>query len=255
LNAADPQFHKYSITFMFGCQQILSGLFITQLADGIMGMSAHPATLPKKLFDEKKIPRNQFAMCFRRELGTSKRGVSAGSMTLGGYKTSLDTSQMVFAKNIVNIGWFTVYVKNIYVRPNGGLTAKSNDPLHHATIRVKASLKALNSGKGYVRNQPGLAWNEFFPLTLLSSKQSDRGQRHNRYVSKQGRGQGVCPSLAQSDGTKVFAQSHDVDTGSTAPFAHHSHPVPGLFVGRRSVGGSIRSKHGLRGQLRSHITQ
>lgn len=170
LNAADPQYQKYSITFMFGCQQILSGLFITQLADGIMGMSAHPATLPKKLFDEKKIPRNQFAMCFRRELGTSKRGVSAGSMTLGGYKTSLDTSQMVFAKNIVNIGWFTVYVKNIYVRPNGGLTAKSNDPLHHATIRVKASLKALNSGKGYVRISQGWPGTRFFRSLLLSSK-------------------------------------------------------------------------------------
>jgi hypothetical protein len=123
-------------------------LFITQLADGIMGMSAHPATIVKQLFDKHVIEHNLFAMCFRRELGTSKRGVTAGSMTLGGFSTALDTSPMVYAKNMASSGWFTVYVKNIYVRSGGGQSATSRGD--QRTIRVRIDPGLLNSGKGVI---------------------------------------------------------------------------------------------------------
>lgn len=114
-----------------------------------MGMSAHPATLPKRLYDAGKIEYNMFAMCFRRELGTSKRGVSAGSMTFGGFSNTLDTSPMVYAKNMARIGWFTVYVKNIYIRTNGGQSAKSSDKFRN-TVKVAVDVNTLNSGKGVI---------------------------------------------------------------------------------------------------------
>jgi hypothetical protein len=100
MDAVDPTDVKYEIPFIFGCLQHNTGLFVTQLADGIMGMSAHELTLPKQLYNAGKIEYNMFAMCFRKELGTSKRGVTAGSMTLGGVSSALDTSPMVYAKNI-----------------------------------------------------------------------------------------------------------------------------------------------------------
>ena len=108
LDAVEPTDQKYAIDFMFGCMTKVNGLFLTQLADGIMGMSAHEATLTKQLWNKGVLEHNMFALCFRRELGTSKRGVPAGSMTLGGVSTNLDSSPLVYAKNMAKSGWFTV---------------------------------------------------------------------------------------------------------------------------------------------------
>ena len=107
------------------------------------------ATLPKKLHEAGKIEHNLFSICYRREWGTSKRGVTAGSMTLGGVSNNLDTSPMVYAKNMVKHGWYTVFVKNIFIRPTGGQSAKSVDPLHQ-TIQVRIDTKEINSGKGVI---------------------------------------------------------------------------------------------------------
>ena len=208
LDSVEPMFQKYSIDFMFGCQQSMTGLFITQLADGIMGMSAHPATLPKQLFDKRIIEHNMFAMCFRRELGTSKRGVTAGSMTLGGFSTVLDTSPMVYAKNMASSGWFTVYVKNIYIRSGGGQSAAPSSPNYshpHKTIRVRIDPGVLNSGKGVIGTSSAVSLQIvvffssrqfcFARAVLLKliffSLSSYSGQWHYRHVSQQSRGQRV----------------------------------------------------------------
>ena len=151
LEAANPMDHQMTIPFMFGCLLSETGLFVTQLADGIMGMSAHETTLPKQLYNAQKLEHNVFAMCFRRELGTSKRGVTAGSMTLGGVTSSLDTSPMVYAKNMQSYGWYTVFVKNIYIAKRGG---SSNfafpTPNNPDIVKVPIDVAQVNSGKGVI---------------------------------------------------------------------------------------------------------
>ena len=57
---------KFALEFMFGCQYSETGLFIKQLANGIMGMSANEATIVRKLFNAKKLNHNLFTMCFQR---------------------------------------------------------------------------------------------------------------------------------------------------------------------------------------------
>ena len=44
-------------------------------------------------------------------------------MTIGGLFTSLDTWPLVYAKNLARVGWFTVSVKNIYIRVRDGQSA------------------------------------------------------------------------------------------------------------------------------------
>ena len=58
IEAVDPLDIKYSLRFAFGCLKTIRGLFVTQLADGIMSMSAHELTLPKQLYNERKIEYN-----------------------------------------------------------------------------------------------------------------------------------------------------------------------------------------------------
>jgi hypothetical protein len=57
---------SFSIPFTFGCQFSEAGLFETQLANGIMGMSDHDATFAKQLFVQGRIQHEMFTMCFQR---------------------------------------------------------------------------------------------------------------------------------------------------------------------------------------------
>ncbi len=49
-----------------------------------MGDSQHEAALPRVMYDQGKIKHRIFSLCFRREAVVSKKGVSAGVLTLGG---------------------------------------------------------------------------------------------------------------------------------------------------------------------------
>lgn len=97
-------------------------------------------------------------------------------LTLGGIDTRADLSPMVYARNVASTGWFTVFVKNIYIREQvslfvhfvqtvyalclcltiqfviheqGGQSATADGP-HQKTQRVNADLFEMNSGKGVI---------------------------------------------------------------------------------------------------------
>ncbi|KAG7360040.1 aspartic peptidase domain containing protein [Nitzschia inconspicua] len=151
IDAVDPTDIKYSIPFVFGCLQENTGLFVTQLADGIMGMSAHELTITKQLYNAGKLEYNMFALCFRKELGTSKRGVTAGSMTLGGVSSTLDTSPMIYARNIQPFGWYTVFVQAMYIAKNGGSKFLFDSPESTKNIvKIPIDHSQINVGRGVI---------------------------------------------------------------------------------------------------------
>jgi hypothetical protein len=148
LDKLDDQF---ALPFTFGCQTHLTGLFVTQLADGIMGMSASETTLPYQLWTAKKIEHNMFSMCFRRGGGTDKDGITAGVMTLGGVDKRLQRSPMVYAALNIRHGWYAVHVKKFWLRKGGGQSAKPNGIKEKAKyVLINGNEKSLNDGDGVI---------------------------------------------------------------------------------------------------------
>jgi len=69
------QHEKFSTPFVFGCQVSENGLFRSQYADGIMGMSMYTQTLVGTWLEHKSISHNSFSLCFNRK---------GGHLSLGG---------------------------------------------------------------------------------------------------------------------------------------------------------------------------
>ena len=66
--------NKYGTLYQFGCQNVETGLFVTQVADGIMGLSRTDNHIVAKLHRENKIPSNLFSLCFIEDGGTMSVG-------------------------------------------------------------------------------------------------------------------------------------------------------------------------------------
>lgn len=150
---------EYGIPFVFGCQSSITGLFKTQLADGIMGMSAEPDILSNQMFNMEMIENNMFSMCFRKELqkkannpkGGEKTSITAGILTIGGVDRRIQRSPLVFAKDIreeKDSDWYTVKVKKLLLRKGGGQHAqiKSKDKIY----TISENVKQLNNGDGFI---------------------------------------------------------------------------------------------------------
>lgn len=140
---------KFSFVMNFGCQNELTGLFKTQLADGILGMENSPFTFWKQMLDAGVIAEAKFSLCFNRQPIVDRDGNEAGVLTLGGVDARLHNSPMVYAQNVRNSGFFTVRLKRVYLRENGGESAKPDKDEQKATP-VPVDETTLNKGGVFV---------------------------------------------------------------------------------------------------------
>ena len=137
---------EYSFNLRFGCMTDSSGLFRTQLADGIMGMSAATQEVFwRQMYNSKQIERANFSLCFSRALQLHEFGNEAGVMTLGGVDSRLHQVPMGFMKYVDSLGFFGVNVEKIYVHTDGGDRFGSDIDLHQGeTIPVGVSSNVIN---------------------------------------------------------------------------------------------------------------
>lgn len=135
----------YSFELKFGCQYKITGLFKTQLADGIMvrvcgfmkhfhftlinlsstqtmlslqtkGMENSSTSFWNQMYAADMIASKSFSLCYQRPHQVSREGTQAGSITLGGTDKTMHSSPMVFAEHIDVDGKYSVYIQDMYLK-------------------------------------------------------------------------------------------------------------------------------------------
>mmetsp|Transcript_7890 Transcript_7890/g.12169 ORF Transcript_7890/g.12169 Transcript_7890/m.12169 type:complete len:614 (+) Transcript_7890:23-1864(+) len=113
--------NAFSFNLTFGCQTHLTGLFKTQLADGIMGMDNAATSYWKQMHSHGAIKKQVFSMCFSRQPTANRKGTQAGAMTFGGIETRLHSTPMIYAANTGGgRGFYSVRMRKMYFREGSG---------------------------------------------------------------------------------------------------------------------------------------
>jgi hypothetical protein len=132
----------------FGCQTHLTGLFKTQLADGIMGMDNAASSFWSQMFSAHKISVQQFSLCFSRQPTPDRKGTEAGAMTMGGYDSRLhDKSDLVYATTEHTTGFYSVHIRKMYLRAGGGGDSASSTDDSLDLVALAVSETDLNRGQ------------------------------------------------------------------------------------------------------------
>ena len=106
-----PKGASYALDLTFACQTSETGLFRTQLADGIMGMSMGDSTVPFQLKKNGLTSNSVFALCFR---------VGGGILTLGGVDQRIHTNSISYVNMVPVNGLYGVILLDVALETSTG---------------------------------------------------------------------------------------------------------------------------------------
>jgi len=130
----------------FGCQTSLSGLFKTQLEDGILGMSNEKGSFWNQMFEAKKITKKQFSLCFSHQPTVDRDGTLAGAITFGGRDEKLSSMPLVYAKNFKNYGFYAIKLRKIMFWKKGRGILSADLLMKENIQTLNITSKTLNAG-------------------------------------------------------------------------------------------------------------
>jgi hypothetical protein len=118
-----------SMELKFACQSKITGLFVQQLADGIMGMNYSPTSYWWQSYTANKIKKRAFALCLGRD--DIQSDVPVGVLSLGGVDLRLhhETDQMVYAVLTPSTATtlFQVQIRALYLQMTTTTTKKTTN--------------------------------------------------------------------------------------------------------------------------------
>lgn len=137
---------KYSVNFTFGCQTSETGLFRTQVENGIMGLSNDPNTLPATLLSNKIISSSIFSLCLLP---------TGGVMSIGTINYNLNLHPIKYVQLITKSSYYTIHVENILLK------------LDREYYDIGESSSKINTGKGIIIDSG--TTDSYLPSSISSS--------------------------------------------------------------------------------------